>query len=147
MTTPADKSCRRGCGCRYGSGFNTSLTEWKTIFPLCFSPHLPCFYKPPPPLIRENFPAYPFLGFLLHLAAVHQEDVPTCARDLEKKKKSPHPLERYWEPVTAAATPVLRRLPVLRCMNKSEKCLNLQLFCFFQFLLDLCFLSFPLCKL
>lgn len=58
------------------------------------------------------------------------------------KKKSPHPLERYWEPVTAAATPVLRRLPVLWCMNKSKKCLNLQLFCFFQFLIDLCFLSF-----
>lgn len=48
----ADKSRRGGYGCGYHSGSNTSLTEWKTIFPLCFSPHLPCFYKPPPPTYK-----------------------------------------------------------------------------------------------
>lgn len=47
--------------------------------------HLPCFYKLPP-LIRENFPPYPFLGGLLPLAPLQQEGVPTCASDLEKNK-------------------------------------------------------------
>lgn len=72
-----------GYGCRYDSGSNTSLTEWKTIFPLRFSPICLVFTSCPPPhaLIRENFPSYPFLGGLLPLAAVHQEGAPTCARD------------------------------------------------------------------
>lgn len=33
----------------------------------------------------ENFPPHPFLGGLLPLAQLQQEDVPTCAHDLEKK--------------------------------------------------------------
>lgn len=46
---PADKSRSGGYGCRYDSGSNTSLTEWKTIFPLCFSPICLVFISRPPP--------------------------------------------------------------------------------------------------
>lgn len=84
---PADKSRRCGYGCRYDSGSNTSLTEWKTIFALCFSPICLVFISRKGKGIRENFPPYPFLGGLLPLAAVHQEGAATCARDFGGKKK------------------------------------------------------------
>lgn len=105
-----------GYGCRYDSGSNTSLTEWKTIFPLRFSPICLVFTScPPPPRTYKG--KLSIISIFRWFIAFGSGTSGGCANLCQGffffflgGEESPFASEQYWEPVTAAVTPFPMRL-------------------------------------
>lgn len=84
------------CGYGYESHYDTSVTEWKTVFSLSFSPSA-LFLKIPP---LGKLSILSFFKWFIAFGTATSEGCANLCQGFGKKRNSLLPSRRFWEPVT-----------------------------------------------